>query len=120
MTTLISGAGLDRGSLPYLGDASDYMSPEYVAQHASEPAVQQKAERQRQATAQRDIEAEIKRVYPKWDTKPIKFAWCAALLALCWKPASTMRLLLSALVGQNLCSPRIAGGKFLAESAPKV
>lgn len=71
MATLTSGSGIvsghevDRGSNPQLGDASDYMSPAYVARHASEPSIQQKAERQRQAKAQAEISVAIAKAYPK-------------------------------------------------------
>jgi len=50
---------------------TNYMSKEYIEQWGHEPQVAQKAERERMAHAQSAIEAEIKRVYPKWATKPI-------------------------------------------------
>jgi hypothetical protein len=43
---------------------TDYMTDAYVARHGSEPSIQQKAARQKEATAQADITAAIKKAYP--------------------------------------------------------
>jgi hypothetical protein len=51
--------------------ATDYMSPAYVERHKDEPSVQQKAEVERQLRGQAEITAEIKRVYPRWQSMPI-------------------------------------------------
>lgn len=50
---------------PEISDASDYMSPAYVARHSDEPSIQQRAARQKQATAQAELTAAIKKAYPK-------------------------------------------------------
>jgi hypothetical protein len=50
---------------PDVGDASDYMSDAYVARHASEPAVQQKAARLKLAKAEADLTVAIRKAYPK-------------------------------------------------------
>jgi hypothetical protein len=71
MVAVLTGAGLDSGLQPEVGGAENYMSPEYIAKWGHEPAVRQKVERQKIATAQADISAAIKAAYP--GDKPVSF-----------------------------------------------
>lgn len=50
---------------PEISDASNYMSDAYVARHASEPSIQQRAARQKQATAEAELTAAIRKAYPR-------------------------------------------------------